>query len=128
MRIFAVLLLVVFLSACNSPAKDIAGPAPTTTGTAAPGTDGVQTITVTGNDQMRFSPAVIKAKPGKLRITLRTTGSTPHDLEVEPSKINTGLVGKGQEKSIDVTLAAGRYDFICTFHVTSNMVGVIDVG
>jgi plastocyanin len=26
-----------------------------------------------------------------------------------------------------VTLSSGRYDFVCTFHVTSNMVGVIDV-
>jgi plastocyanin len=121
------LLALLLAGACTSDAKDITKPQPTTMGTAAAGTDGVQAITVTGDSQMRFSPSVIKAKPGKLRITLRTIGGTPHDLEVEPSKINTGLVAEGQPKSIVVTLASGRYDFICTFHVRSNMVGVIDV-
>jgi plastocyanin len=125
--VLSVLSAVLLASGCSSDARDIAAPAPSTTGTAVAGGDGVQTITVTGDDQMRFQPSVIKAKPGKLRITLRTIGGTPHDLQVQPSKINTGLVAKGQERSLDVTLASGRYDFICTFHVTSNMVGVIDV-
>jgi len=94
---------------------------------ATVGSDGVQAITVTGDDQLRYEPSVIKAKPGTLRITLRTIGGTPHDLEVRPAKINTGLVSRDQERSIEVTLSRGRYDFVCTFHLTSNMVGVIDV-
>ena len=72
-------------------------------------------------------PAVIAAERGKLRITLRTTGGTPHDLEVRPAKINTGLLVPVQQHGIESTLTNGRYDFVCTFHETSNMVGVIDV-
>jgi plastocyanin len=126
-----VLSAVLLVAGCSGGPESEAGPAnrpqPTTIGTPAPGADGVQSITVTGDDSMRFNPSIIKAKPGKLRITLHTIGGTPHDLEVRPAKINTGLVAKGQQKSIEVTLASGRYDFVCTFHVTQNMVGVIDV-
>jgi plastocyanin len=96
-------------------------------GTAVADANGVQSITVTGDAQMRFNPSVIKAKPGKLRITLHTTSGTPHDLEVLPSKTSTGLVGQGQQRTIEVALTSGRYDFVCTFHETSNRVGVIDV-
>ncbi|MFG1920445.1 cupredoxin domain-containing protein [Cryptosporangium sp. NPDC048952] len=121
-------LSVLVVGACSNggPGGD-ANEVPTTMATATAGADGVQTVTVTGDDQLRYEPSVIKAKPGKLRITLRTIGGTPHDLEVRPAKINTGLVSKDQERSVEVTLSRGRYDFVCTFHLTSNMVGVIDV-
>ncbi|GAA3386912.1 hypothetical protein GCM10020369_27400 [Cryptosporangium minutisporangium] len=122
------LLSVLAVGACSGggPAGD-PSESPTTMASATVGANGMQEITVTGDDQLRYEPSVIKAKPGKLRITLRTTGGTPHDLEVRPVKINTGLVSKDQERSIEVTLSRGRYDFVCTFHLTSNMVGVIDV-
>lgn len=120
-------LSVLVVGACSDGGPGGTNESPTTMASAAAGPDGVQAITVTGDDQLRYEPSVIKAKPGKLRITLRTIGGTPHDLEVRPAKINTGLVSRNQERTIEVTLSRGRYDFVCTFHLTSNMVGVIDV-
>ncbi|GAA0263858.1 hypothetical protein GCM10009539_57510 [Cryptosporangium japonicum] len=125
--IAAALSVLVVGSCSNGGPGGEAQESPTTMASATAGADGIQTITVTGDDQLRYEPSVIRAKPGKLRITLRTIGGTPHDLEVRPAKINTGLVSKDQERSIEVTLSRGRYDFVCTFHLTSNMVGVIDV-
>ena len=121
-------LSVLVVGACsNGGPGGEASESPTTMASATTGSDGVQTVMITGDDQLRYEPSVIKAKAGKLRITLRTIGGTPHDLEVRPAKINTGLVSHDQERSIEVTLSRGRYDFVCTFHLTSNMVGVIDV-
>jgi plastocyanin len=97
--------------------------------TASPAdASGVQHVTVVGDQQFRFSPAVINAKVGTLRVTLKTTGTTPHDLEIEPFKANTGPVSKGESRSVTVTFSsAGSYRFVCTFHVALNMVGTIKV-
>lgn|SRR5689334_4256896 len=90
--------------------------------------NGVQHVTVTGNEQFRFSPAVINAKVGTLQVTLKTVGPTPHDLEIEPFKANTGVVSTGASRSVTVTFSApGSYRFVCTFHVALNMVGTIKV-
>jgi plastocyanin len=109
-------------------AHDTSTHGPDSTGTAKAGADGVQTITVTGDERMRFTPNVIKAHTGKLRITLRTTGQTPHDLQVEKPRATTGMVAKGRSASVEVELSApGRYDFVCTYHRKQGMTGVIDV-
>lgn len=101
---------------------------PDTTGTAKTGAGGVQTITVTGDERMRFTPNVIKAHTGKLRITLKTTGQTPHDLQIDKFHATTGMVMKGRSASVEVEISApGRYDFVCTYHVKQGMTGVIEV-
>lgn len=96
--------------------------------TASPGPGGEQQITVTGNQQMSFTPNVIKAHTGKLKITLKVTGTTPHDLKVTKLHVNTGMVRKGKPVSIEVTLShTGQYDFVCTYHRKQGMTGVIKV-
>jgi plastocyanin len=122
-----VALLGSSLAGCSSQAPGAqSGPA-VVEGTAKPGAGGVQEITVTGDDQLRFAPSVIHAKPGILRITLKTIGGTPHDLEVRPMKQSTGLVGSGEQRAVEVRLDRGSYEFVCTFHVASKMVGSITV-
>lgn len=97
-------------------------------GTATTGSNGVQHITVKGDENMQFTPNVIKAHPGKLTITLVTTGATPHDLQVTKLHANTGMVKKGKPGEVEVDLSsAGRYDFVCTYHVRQHMTGVIEV-
>lgn len=97
-------------------------------GTATAGPDGVQTITVTGNERMRFSPNVIKAHPGRLKITLKTTGPTPHDLTIRKFQATTGMVQQGGQGSVEVNLPAkGSYDFVCTYHEKLGMTGQIRV-
>lgn len=98
------------------------------TATARTVADGVQTITVIGNERMRFVPNVIKAHTGRLRIVLKVTGNTPHNLQVTRLHANTGMVQKGKPGSVTVDLSRpGRYDFVCTYHVKEGMTGVIEV-
>ncbi|BCJ32498.1 hypothetical protein Athai_00010 [Actinocatenispora thailandica] len=97
-------------------------------GTATAGSGGVQHITVKGDENMQFTPNVIKAHPGKLEIRLVTTGATPHDLEVTKLHATTGMVKKGKPGEVEVDLSsAGRYDFVCTYHTRQHMTGVIEV-
>jgi plastocyanin len=96
--------------------------------TASPGDGGVQTVTVTAGEQMTFSPNVIAAHPGKLEITLKVTGPTPHDLEIPSLNASTGQVDQDKTGTIDVTLTkAGRVDFDCSYHVKHGMTGYIAV-
>lgn len=89
---------------------------------------GVQHITVKGDENMQFTPNVIKAHPGTLKITLVTTGATPHDLQVTKLHATTGMVKKGKPGHVTVDLSSpGRYDFVCTYHTRQHMTGVIKV-
>lgn len=99
-----------------------------TMGTASPGDGGVQTITVTAGESMAFDPNVIAAHPGKLKITLKVTGATPHDLEIPSLNASTGQVVQDKTGTIEVTLARpGRVDFDCSYHVKHGMTGYITV-
>lgn len=97
-----------------------------TVATASPGD--VQTITVTAGERMRFAPNVIHASTGRLRITLKVTGPTPHDLEIPSLNASTGQVTQDRSGTIEVTLARpGRVDFDCSYHVKHGMTGYITV-
>lgn len=98
----------------------------TGTATAVLGSDGVQQVQVTGNEQFRFIPSTIAAKPGRLRIVLSNSGGTPHDLRVDGTA-QTGLVGAGEHQQVTVTLAPGRHSFVCTLHTRLHMMGTIVV-
>lgn len=129
-RLLAALLgLLVLVGACtNREPSQAQQPRNTGSVVAKEGPHGLQTATVTGNAQFRFQPSTIKAKPGRLRITLVITGGTPHDLEVEPMHANTGLVSTGQRKSVTVRLNhPGTYRFLCTLHSNLGMTGKIVV-
>lgn len=97
-----------------------------TVATASPGD--VQTITVTAGERMRFDPNVISAHRGKLRITLKVTGPTPHDLEIPSLNASTGQVDQDKTGTVEVTLTTtGRIDFDCSYHVKHGMTGYITV-
>jgi len=119
----------VLLAGCGFiGASNVDTHGPDTVGTASAGTGGVQTITVLGNERMMFNPNVIKARVGKLAITLKVTGDTPHNLEIPSLHAGTGMVRKGSPGTIEVTLAKpGHYDFVCTYHQKHGMTGVIQV-
>jgi plastocyanin len=122
-------VLVVGASGCGFiGAHDTSTHGVDRTGTARTIADGTQTITVVGNERMTFVPNVIKAHTGRLRIVLKVTGNTPHNLQVSRLHANTGMVEKGKPGSVTVDLRRpGRYDFVCTYHVKEGMTGVIDV-
>jgi plastocyanin len=122
-------LSAVALTGCGwVAAGDTSSHGKDTVATASPGTGGMQTITVTAGERMRFAPSVISAHAGKLAITLKVTGPTPHDLEIPSLHASTGQVDQGKSGTIEVTLAkAGRVDFVCTYHEKHGMTGYITV-
>ncbi|MEP6695820.1 MAG: cupredoxin domain-containing protein [Pseudonocardiales bacterium] len=105
--------------------------APRDTGTAMTvvAADGVQEITVSGSEQLRFTPSRVRAHPGVLRIILVNTGTTPHDLEVlgPGAGQTTGLIPGGGQGRVTVTLTPGVHTFECTLHVRVHMTGTIVV-
>jgi plastocyanin len=117
------------LGACSNNRESAQARAPvhTETANAKVAADGVQEVTITGNERFRFVPSTIKARPGPLRIVLMNSGTTPHDLEVEGAGQGTGLVAGGERAQITVNLKPGRYRFVCTLHIRLHMMGTIIV-
>lgn len=128
-------VLLVTLSACGSGGSSgTSGTSGTKGGsgstvTATTGADGVQTVTLDGNDELRFVPSTVKARVGKLRLTLKTVGNTPHDFladNIPGGRI--GTVNAGDSQSTTMTLGSpGTYRFVCTFHEQAGMVGKLVV-
>jgi len=93
------------------------------------GAGGVQAITITGTDKLRFDPSTFHVHPGKVRIVLEDTGMTPHDLTFTGTlRKSIPMTMHGQAHSIDLTVTkAGRYPFECSLHVRENMTGTMIV-
>jgi plastocyanin len=103
--------------------------APTATevvASAVPGADGVQRVEVTMGDDLRFTPTVVRARPGIIELTFRNLGSTPHDPQVE--SVTAGNINGGQARPVRVSIdRPGTYPFPCGYHVSSGMQGRIEV-
>ncbi len=126
----AIVALLAGASCTNRESRQARAPQETATASATVAADGVQEITVVGNQQFRFVPSTVRAKPGPLRIILTTPSGTPHDLLVEgisDAGASTGLVAAGEKRRITVDLQPGRYRFVCTLHTRLHMVGTIVV-
>lgn len=92
---------------------------------------GVQVITLTTGNDLRFHPSTIVAHPGRLRIVLHNTARSgaPHNLQV------TGLPGAfvptvGASNSTMATFTApapGEYTFVCTIHEAQGQTGKLIV-
>ena len=124
----AVVLAMTLLAVAGCTNRESAqarAPRDTGTGTAVVAGDGVQEITISGSEQLRFTPSTVKAHSGALRIIVVNTGTTPHDLKLTGQ--STGLIRGGEQGMITVTLAPGRYPFECTLHTRVHMTGTIVV-
>lgn len=96
--------------------------------TASPGADGVQRVTVTGDDSFRFSPATIYAKPGRIAISLHDSGSTPHDMVFRLFGAGVPNVEAGKTRTAVFTVAEpGTYAFSCSYHQDFGMTGKLVV-
>ena len=72
-------------------------------------------VTAVANGLM-FDKKSLKAKAGKVTITLTNKSPLPHDLVVEKGEkilAKTALQKTGQTGSLTVTLKKGTYDFVC---------------
>jgi len=119
------LVLSAALAGCGgqSDSKPAAG-----TGTgAADGPPAAQTFTIHGTDADAFSPATVRAKVGKLTLTL-SNGGVPHNLVFDDKALHgISVVSGGTTKSTLLTLDhAGTYTFMCTLH--PGMSGKVVVG
>ena len=104
------------------------------TGVAVLGADGIQRITVTADDTLRYHPSVIQMKPGTIKITFRDSGTVPHTLSEsgapqpgEPSAGVANLSG-GQQTTMSLKLTRpSDYPFQCGYHANEGMYAVIEV-
>ena len=95
-----------------------------------PGADGVQRVTVDAGDDNRFSPAIIDATVGPIRLTLHHTGTgAPHTLYgATVPGLRVPLVRAGETSSIQFTAShPGRYGFVCTIHEAQGQTGTLVV-
>ncbi|HSV67083.1 MAG TPA: cupredoxin domain-containing protein [Mycobacteriales bacterium] len=106
--------------------------------TVTPGPDGVQAVEVDANDQYRFIPATIVVTVGKVRITVRNIGGTPHNLTFRDlvaggpgpagHRVAVPTIRGGAEQSVDFSVTTpGRYRFVCTIHESLNQTGTLVV-
>jgi plastocyanin len=92
--------------------------------------DGVQQVVISAGDDYRFSPSVVDATVGRIRLTLRHTGQgAPHTLYgATLPGLRVPLVRPGETQSIQFTAAQpGRYSFVCTIHETQGETGTLVV-
>ena len=112
-----------------------AAPPPAQSVAITPGADGVQAVTVSeaGPGQYRFVPSTITAAVGRIRITFRNTGNTPHnltfsDLVDNGKRVAVGTLRGGAEETVDFTVGTPRqYRFVCTIHEALGQTGTLNV-
>jgi|SRR5947209_5853435 len=91
----------------------------------------VQSVTIGGTDDFRFTPADITVHPGTVRITLVDKGSYPHNISFPTlGKTSASVSGSPGETSTTLQLnltKPGRYSFVCTYHSSAGMKGTLVV-
>ncbi len=101
--------------------------------TVTPGPGGVQAVTVSATGQFRFDPDTVTVGVGRVRLTFRNTGSTPHnltfrDLVAGGKPVATATLGGGGEQPLDFAVSTpGQYRFVCTIHEALGQTGVLNV-
>lgn len=138
--------VAVGLAGCGSSNNSSAAstPTPTATATAASATHHL-TVTAT---EYRFAPAALKAKAGKVQITLRNSGKMVHELVVLKThqsagslKVTNGRVSEkdsvgevsetpaGKTKTSTLDLKPGAYVIVCNIpgHYQMGMRGTLTV-
>ena len=87
---------------------------------------GPQEIRVQGGDSLRFSPAVVSVKPGKIRITFTAGGRLPQNFTAPGLNIDSGNVPPGQSVAIDAVIPRpGKFAFYSAYHKKAGMIGKI---
>ncbi len=103
--------------------------------TVTPGPDGVQVVEVSeaGPGQFRFVPDTITVGVGRIRLTFRNTGNTPHNLTFSNlvysgKRVAVPTIRGGAEESIDFAVSTpGQYRFVCTIHQALGQTGTLNV-
>jgi plastocyanin len=123
--------LALLVAGCSN-SKTVAAKRPHTGDETASSVAGVQQITITTGNDLRFHPSTITVHPGRVRIVLDNTAQPgsgpPHDLQVTGLPIYAGLATAGEKTTAEFTAPApGRYKFVCTLHVQQGQTGTLVV-
>src|SRR5262245_28341379 len=80
---------------------------------------------------MRFDKSTLRAKPGRVTISMRNPSVLPHNVAVRGNGVKKvgKIVLKGGISTVTATLEAGRYVFYCSVpgHEQGGMRGVLMV-
>lgn len=127
-RIAALTTLLTAAPGCGTTSPQPAPVAtPEATVTASAGADGTQQVVVEGTDDLVFTPAQLRARPGSLTITFRVTGSVPHTLDFDALHTGTGNVNGHNTATLHLTdLTRGTYRYDCAYHPA--MIGELIIG
>ena len=98
------------------------------------GADGVQRITITADDTLRYHPSLVEMTPGTIEITLVNVGTVSHTLSQagppQPDEPSAGVpqLGGGNRTTMSLKLTRpGDYPFLCGYHSAEGMYAVIRV-
>ncbi|MEU8001485.1 cupredoxin domain-containing protein [Catellatospora sp. NPDC049111] len=96
---------------------------------ATMGPDGVQRIEITVDDELRLTPQVVAARPGRIEFTFRNAGLTPHDIALRiPAAAGTGNINGHTAGTVTIEVQTpGTYPMPCLYHGTSGMRGTLQV-
>ena len=120
-------LLLAACGAARTSGEKAAGP---TVAVLSPGADGVQAVEVGVGDNYRFSPSVLDAHVGEIRLTLRHVGNgAPHTLYgADVPGMRVPLVRAGQSQTVQFRAShPGSYRFVCTIHEAQGEIGQLVV-
>lgn len=127
--IAALAVLATAATGCSSTDSPVEGKQ---AGTATVTLDkGVQVVTLTTGNDLRFHPSTIVVHPGKVKVVLKNTAKSgpPHNLQVtDLPGAYVPTIGAGQSRSVTFTAPApGTYGFVCTIHAAQGQKGTLIV-
>ena len=121
--------LIASVAGCTNQQSSV-NRAPQTGATTAAIVAGVQLVTITTDNNYRFTPDTITVHPGQIKIILINKGTgSPHNLLVTgfPGDF-VPLADAGKTTTATFTAPApGRYQFVCTIHVAQGQTGTLIV-
>jgi plastocyanin len=107
----------LLLAGCDD-GKGQSGTQPAGATTSAVVVDDVQVLETDAGNDLRFSNTSLFARTGAVKITLKVTGSIPHNLAFsDGTQASTGTVNNNKTETLQLTFTKpGTYHFLCTIH------------
>lgn len=119
------LALLLVLAACGTQGSH--AKASTKGAVTAAGPADAQTATVVAGNDLKFAPETVRAKVGKLTLTMTIQGGVPHNLTFDDSSLGPPIptIPSGSASQTYTFTRPGTYRFVCTIH--TGMVGQVIV-
>jgi len=93
----------------------------------AAGPADAQTATVVAGNDLTFTPETVRAKVGRLALTMTIQGGVPHNLTFDDGSLGPAIptIPSGSSTQTYTFSTPGTYRFVCTIH--TGMVGQVAV-